>query len=1246
MSQLSEMFDLAGGLSKAIDEVMEFGRCARRLAFDSKLGTRRGIHVMFPRNDFTVWQEQFTESSPEKSPIPFRHAIFEFLASYGGPQRWLKLGEEKVTVGLRTEVFMPLKLVRACLSGPKFGRHSDIEYFMWRNIRRKYRYDHTPEVTHVFNLLTDSINMQFQSLRMPILEQSHSDESLSEKKRTGRGTSLDYHDDLSAPLSHVLNGDVIARKNAEVHRNVFLECCFMVGYVSPGYGMGKVRIQAEEFDSEFLLSKLFGLPTEMPGFDSLFGGGGIALAESSEPVSRTPPVGRTILIRGQFGTGKSSLGLALAAEVARKEGLAWVMPLEQTSNDCKHYLESMNALSVSDGPLPLDNVGQLTQVIEKQLFEEADAALVERAHSGAIVLLQTRKDDVDALFERVAERAGAIRGYSLRLFVIDPINSILGWDADSASQVRLRLMKRIEEIKQSGANLVLVAEDDKDARNPVRFVENVVDTVIDLSRDRRHGYSQRYIEVLKSRLQRDQRGEHPFSIKAGSGVTVFPSSAAVQARIRSRRHKGIHFGNRFGWDRLDEILGPDAIFPTDVIVLRGPEGTLKTHVGLLFLLGYDPATSDLKPNPTGARRSLILPIRDNAASIRALLESSFVGNHRSTAKNCKSVDHITVVEVAGGFIQPGAIFQVLEAQFEKAQAAGDVIDRVMIDNISHWEMSCPFIREDETFGDTLLQFLRRQRVTSLLVCSGTPGHPKSVVQPSLIDDANALINFQRIEFRGAQRVTLRVLKTRGMQHKQELFDLVLTNAGLQLGTTSKLLRVGTSGEVTPVPMRLYLHEENATHSSYNASIVDSLKPVLSRNVEVNSKDRTHLVRAIRLSPYSTVDELQILQLDEFQLPELAAPHAKNLLHVFAEGEWDNERWGDIAPRLVSRVRTGGSFFAIPYYDNVGLLAYQKEVGESCVQDWNLLADTCTKWESSASPSTHAGQVFFFFRTSIDENYNCLFFEILLSLGSAPPLMRGGHRADKDECQIKAWLEGEAVVKACSILRTLCHRVHMLTSSETTLHSDSLSTKDSDKCVESERRQTQVYHTAKVWRHWFTSLAHMLSEMEPSARRSIVVTPLPGGKTVAGEWYLGVPAYSAAPDVALEVIKILTTREEEFERLRRGVGLPTRGTLYSDEVISTLQSRRVNLSTKVLSGLFHGAFRRSRFDCYPKISRLLSFHLKRIIEIEIEPASPIDVGTRRVETAIKEELDALRRSIAFVLRQHPCERCEKCFSTSQ
>src|SRR5207302_6775355 len=104
---------------------------------------------------------------------------------------------------------------------------------------------------------------------------------------------------------------------------------------------------------------------------------------------------------------------------------------------------------------------------------------------------------------------------------------------------------------------LLVAEASSDSAGDLSFEQNISDTVIRLFLDTRQGYTQRYFEIMKSRFQREQRGEHPFSIWAGAGIHIFPSSAAIGARIRTRKIPPVGKSLKFGLQSLDDILGSD-----------------------------------------------------------------------------------------------------------------------------------------------------------------------------------------------------------------------------------------------------------------------------------------------------------------------------------------------------------------------------------------------------------------------------------------------------------------------------------------------------------------------------------------------------------------------------------------------------------------------------------------------------------------------------------------------------------------
>lgn len=983
------------------------------------------------------------------------------------------------------------------------------------------------------------------------------------RRNPDQNVIFNFTQEVLPNLRPTLKGDRVAPADFERFVDFFIECCRAVDYIRVHKKDGCISLQTAAIDAEYLLVSLFGMSTDMRGFDELFGGG--IILGGAEWVGSSAHF-RTVLVQGRFGSGKSLLCLQLAAEVARKGGLAWVVALEQRPEECKYTLESMCVLPVDNSVAIALNSSEIGDVLKPK-----DGLASAR---GGLIILGAAKDsfaDFRRIFEVHAEQMGA---YPLRLICVDPLNAVSRASSD-VSSLRSDMQETLGRIKAAKANVLLVVEEGSATSDDLFFAQNIADTVIRLSVEPRHGYSGRYLEITKSRRQREQRGQHPFSIIPGEGIRVLPSSSAISAKIRSR--SVFRPGNEiaFGLSTLDTLLGQRGLYRGDVVVLQGGTGTFKTQLGILFLLESESDNDGSKVQhkqknkpENRTSKSLLVAARDNESTVRHLLEQPFV-RKRLRAGKSKAVDDIRILALPRGNVSPSYVIQRLEDEFLEARLKDYWIDRVMIADIAHWEMSCPFFRDDETFADTLTDFLRRQRVTSLLTCEEAPQDVPSVVQRSIIDNADCLIHLNRAEHRGVDIVRIKVIKTRDMRHHKDAFEVDLDET-LEVKPGSMLLHETRDGALAPVNTRLFLRSETALQHAHNKGFLKEVQAVLSRSTEIDT-DRFFMETAQFLGSVSAVDELQIVQLDEFQLPK-ASEEGPGPLFPFSIGEWDDKEWSDFLPRLDKRVYTNDRFFAVPYYLNVSLLAYRGE---------GLNASDFPSWDSLADKAS-TGEIFFDFPHTSGEDYNSLFLEILAWLKR--------HSSESKPVQLLDWLRSEQAIDAAILFRKLC----------------------AQSCLNETggdlSRLEGINSHATVWRHWYSTLNQMLSEMNARDRRAIHVRPLPGDIATAGESYLAVPAYSAAPEVGLKIIKRLTSREAEAGRLRRGVGLPTRSKFYNDRLGPTGGSDALegtteadvspyfSINARALSKLVHQPLTRSSFRGYSEFSGSLTDCLKRIIEV--------------------------------------------------
>jgi hypothetical protein len=134
--------------------------------------------------------------------------------------------------------------------------------------------------------------------------------------------------------------------------------------------------------------------------------------------------------------------------------------------------------------------------------------------------------------------------------------------------------------------------------------------------------------------------------------------------------------------------------------------------------------------------------------------------------------------------------------------------------------------------------------------------------------------------------------------------------------------------------------------------------------------------------------------------------------------------------------------------------------------------------------------------------------------------------------------------------------------------------------------------AIVWRHWYSTVNGLLGELPEKTRRDVSVVLLPKG-AVAGEWFVSIPKYSAAAEKGLEHKRMLTSREEELDRMVRGVGLPTRSDFYYGKTkkVDSVISPFFRLRKAEVADRLRTAFRRSNFACYSVLSPVLATSLE-------------------------------------------------------
>jgi KaiC/GvpD/RAD55 family RecA-like ATPase len=1120
----------------------------------------------------------------------FWKKIVDFAPDY------LRVNEETVTVQL-SAMIAPTTLSNdvAAKLNARDGRVADfdilkrhhVRYIVMRRLRERYEIDKTSEFVSFFSSASKLMNSR-----------------IAEKcsgSHLGDGQRIDLH---AATLMREIK-DLTSRRN--MWHAAFVAICREVRYIAPDMKRPEdVSLRTREFDTEYLLSVLFGLPTAIEGLDQLFGGGGIAFSETRLGCPVVP--GRALLIKGRFGSGKTSLSLQLCCEIAKKGGIASYLSLEQQASDCEYSLHSLGLLG--DGSLfslSTDAKGFVERLSELNDIQ-GHLSITGMAKDGLDEFLSSLVDEVDVMSEQWSNQFADMLGVGriclisnrLRILAVDSLNAVYTGYTDDHQIVRSLFSNAIQTAKSHGVNLIIVAEDRFVDDHSDWFEENVVDYVIRLSESTDHGYSRRWIQVEKSRLQRESRGRHSYAIRSPGGFEITPSSWAVSGQNSTRVVKGPRENTniRFGQRSIDRLLGNgfterDAnLYRGDAIALHGPSGTFKTELAMSFLTSLQGDNNRIKC------RSLYVTPRDPEASVQYEIAKEY----RRAGGQRRDRTEISVISLDDRDNNAATVLQRILNAYAEAARDRVYIDRVVIANVSHWGLTSPGISEDHRFPDVLVNLFRSRETTALYICADRSEH--TPLQAAVVDSADCVMQMDRISYRGRSRISIRIVKSRAARHSRELHELDYDQER-GLSVRQCLLRQSASGYHEPLPIRLFLHSESDSQTEYNTRWRDRLRATLGTDIDVERQSRMTFLASSDISDFSSADELHIYQLDEYECPlrESGSSSGTSLLKLHP---LSIRR--EIGKQFLDRYTQSKYKSVLPFYADIGFLARDDEKyamacerfckERNAIESWEALGEMAALYEQSDKSLSGEKTLFFDFPHVTPENYNCFFLEILFSLAKVEEI------DDKDPVEL---FRHALACKALKIFWQLASGGYKRDLERTLSKGKLVDVADRLVGVDGStevapvhdskfERPIRVESNCIIWRHWFSTLNQMLSERREVDLSEIVVSPLPNHVSIAGEWYLGIPSQSVAKEFAERLIKDALSPQHEMERLRRGVGLPIRKSFYesrdADDVV--LLGPYIQMKSGELRRVIDNARARSSIRGYSRWNRSLSQSLQFVL----------------------------------------------------
>lgn len=487
------------------------------------------------------------------------------------------------------------------------------------------------------------------------------------------------------------------------------------------------------------------LKTGIDGLDGILGGG-IRYPDDSAAF---------VCLAGGPGTGKTLLALEMVvrAWLDGDDGTFLYYSVEHTPDSIEKKLAFdfdwfRSGVEVQSEPREVPN----KLVLQAQQAGETTRKLVlTQAKPAALTQKSARGTTVDIEWI-LAEIENHRRVAPVRMVVIDNVGLLLT-DLEYFEK-RATLLETRRRLLESKIHGIFVMEEahPRDLRLP-SAEEFSTDLMLHLAfREEATDFKVRAIEISKARHQYYYRGVHHFSIagrgitrdvylgarnERGPGIHIYPSVAAqlsmardqAQFAVPSRGDTPIDLGHPDLQRAFLEGSGPTRHSST---ILLSEPGTRSTYLALRFLA---------KALEQG-ERALFVSTREDRDAIRRICQRE-PALAACLGEGGRFADEFRVVYLHPEFITPGKFTWDLIrlVQGGHADGAPQPVSRMAFDNIFQLHDRFPLIKDQRFLIAAMLDMLRYEGITPMLVDMVPPGGGKTM---SAFDPSTYLVGFDNV----------------------------------------------------------------------------------------------------------------------------------------------------------------------------------------------------------------------------------------------------------------------------------------------------------------------------------------------------------------------------------------------------------------------------------------------------------------------------------------------------------------------
>lgn len=454
------------------------------------------------------------------------------------------------------------------------------------------------------------------------------------------------------------------------------------------------------------------------------------------------PKGRPSLICGSAGCGKTLMAMEFLVNGAVEFDEPGVfIAFEETSEEL--------AMNVASLGFDLEDL-----VSQKKL--KVDHIFVERSE-----IEETGEYDLEGLFIRLGY---AIDSIGAKRVVLDTIESLFS-GLSNAAILRAELRRLFRFLKDKGVTAIITGERGEASLTRQGLEEYVSDCVILLDHRIVDQISTRRLRIVKYRGTTHGTNEYPFLIDE-EGISVLPVTSL------DLNHEVSEESISSGVAGLDDMLGKKGFYKGSTVLITGTAGTAKTTFVSSFA------------NETCKRH-------------QKCLFFAFEESEQQLLRNMKQVNIDLAPHIESGLLKVHASRPSLNGLEMHLVTIHKLIEKfkpdvVIVDPLSNL-ISVGAMNEVRGMLTRLIDYLKVNQITAMFSALTIPTGPSlELTEEGVSSIVDTWIMVRDVEGVGERNRGVYIIKSRGMEHSNQVREFVITNEGIKLLDS----KVGPTGILT------------------------------------------------------------------------------------------------------------------------------------------------------------------------------------------------------------------------------------------------------------------------------------------------------------------------------------------------------------------------------------------------------------------------------------------------------------------